>query len=127
MKNNKNIGRKGENAAARYLKKQGYKILERNIHMSHEEIDIIAKDGEHILFVEVKTRTEGADETRFGRPAAAVTKEKQRHILSAAREYLKQNPTFLYPRMDVCEVWVSKGFFSRVTRLNYIPGAYTQS
>ena len=54
--NTTDIGRQGEKLAAKYLKKLGYKILERNIHESHNELDIIAADKDYLVFVEVKKR-----------------------------------------------------------------------
>ena len=76
----KQIGDIGESLAAKLLKKSGYKIIERNLHVSHNELDIIAvhKKQKVIAFVEVKTRTVDNDlYSRFGTPASAVSKEKQ--------------------------------------------------
>ena len=83
------IGRKGERIAARFLRRNGFRVLERNIHQSHNEIDIIALNREFILFVEVKTRTvDRESEGRFGTPGAAVDRKKQARLLQAARSYL---------------------------------------
>lgn len=80
------FGKKSESIAAEYLsKKCGYKILERNYKNRLGEIDIIAKDGNTLVFIEVKaTRTEA-----FGNPKWAVTKKKQRKIAMVALGYLK--------------------------------------
>ena len=59
--NTTEIGRLGEKLAARYLRKNGYRILETNKHQSHNELDIIAANKEWILFIEVKTRSVQAD------------------------------------------------------------------
>ena len=83
------IGRIGEKAATRFLKKNGYKILEKNLHVSHNEIDIIARDKQNLVFVEVKTRTESVEnELRFGTPAQAVNYAKQKRTIQAARAYI---------------------------------------
>ena len=91
------IGRIGEDAAASLLKKQKLKVIERNIHISHNEIDIIAisKKQKLILFVEVKARTVDEDlYSPFGTPASAVTKEKQQRTLAAARGYMHSNKKY---------------------------------
>jgi putative endonuclease len=76
---------KGESIAAHHLKKNGYKILEKNYRTKLGEIDIIAKDRDTIVFVEVKSRKT----RRFGNPKWAVTPEKQRKISMVALCYLK--------------------------------------
>lgn len=103
-----NVGQYGEHIAAKFLKKKGYKILERNLHISHQEIDIVAINCDYIVFVEVKTRVmlpENADV--YSTPGAAVTYQKQIFLLSAARKYLSQNRYELQPRMDVIEVYLA--------------------
>ncbi|MCH3950349.1 MAG: YraN family protein [Acidaminococcus sp.] len=100
------FGRWGEMIAARYLVQKGYQILERNYRTPRGEIDIIAAKGGVIVFVEVKSRRgEG-----FGRPAAAVTWEKQSHIRASARIYLnrtRQNRCRI--RYDVLEILAEYG------------------
>ena len=78
-------GRKKEALAARYLEKRGYRILEKNYRTKHGEVDIIAKDKDTIVFVEVKAR----QTLRFGNPKGAVTDDKQRKISMVALQYLK--------------------------------------
>ncbi len=80
MNHNQQIGRWGEQAASEYLQKKGYTILRRNARTPFGEIDIIAQQGEFIIFVEVKARTNRA----FGTPEMAVTPLKQQHLLAAA-------------------------------------------
>lgn len=89
MKNNNFIvGRKGEDIAVEYLKKNGYKILERNKHFSKNcEIDIIAIKKKNIVFVEVKTRTTNA----FGHPFEAINKLKYNSLKMGVFSYLKEN------------------------------------
>lgn len=122
------IGRLGENIAARFLKKQKFKILERNIHISHNEIDIIAisKKRKLLAFVEVKARSVDRDlYSPFGTPASAVTKEKQARIIVAAKSYLRQNPRYFdfQPRFDVIEVYLDKSSMETL-KINYIENAF---
>ena len=116
-------GKRGEDAAAEYLSAHGCTVLARNVRLAHGEIDLIASDHEHLLFVEVKTRTVSSD-AAFGTPASAVTREKQARIISAAEEYLRRNPTELFPRLDVCEVLLSRGAESRVLSVSYLENAF---
>jgi putative endonuclease len=81
----KSLGQRGEDAAARYLKRQGFRIVERGHDSPLGEIDIIAIDGRTIVFVEVKTRT-GGD---AGHPTEAIDATKQRRMTQAALAYLK--------------------------------------
>ena len=118
------IGSHGESIACKFLKKEGYKILERNKHESHKEIDIIASNKDYIAFVEVKTRS--VDEDLFnpyGTPASAVTFSKRERLIFAARSYLRANPTDKQPRMDVIEVYLKKGSYE-VLEINHFLGAY---
>ncbi len=78
------LGREGEDAAARYLLRQGYTILERNWRTAHLEVDIVADWYGEVVFVEVKTR----HDERFAPARQAVTEAKKRNILHAAREYM---------------------------------------
>jgi putative endonuclease len=80
------VGKAGEEAAVRYLCQQGYRIVERNYRCRFGEIDLIARDGKTLTFIEVKTRRS----QRFGPAAAAVTLEKQRHLIKASQLYLIQ-------------------------------------
>lgn len=95
----------GESLAADYLAAQGYTILARNVHLGHEEIDLIAQRDCTVAFVEVKARTD-TDAARFGRPARAVSYTKQRHLIAAAEAYLRKHPGLGAPRMDVVEVYL---------------------
>lgn len=78
-------GEAGEAIAARLLRKKGYRIIATNYRTRWGEIDIIARDGHTIVFVEVKARQSG----RFGAPKEAVTPRKQRRISMVALAYLK--------------------------------------
>jgi len=81
------FGKFGEGLAARHLKKTGYRLLCRNYRTRFGEIDIIAKDADTIVFVEVKSRRSD----KFGHPRYAVTREKQARISKTALNYLKEN------------------------------------
>ena len=80
------LGDRGENVAVRFLKKQGYRILDRQHRNMFGEIDIIALDGQCIVFVEVKTRSSD----QHGQPFDAVDKTKQQKITRAALAWLKR-------------------------------------
>ena len=95
-------GLKGEILAQKYLKKQKYKIIEKNYKTRYGEIDIIALDKNYIVFIEVKTRVS----TKFGRASEAVDSNKQRYIKNVALGYLKINDLLnSNVRFDVIEVY----------------------
>jgi putative endonuclease len=97
----KTLGQRGEAAAARYLKRLGYKIVGRGTHIRRGEIDIIAVDGRTIVFVEVKTR----DSSIAGEPHEAVDLEKQKRLTRLALVYLKRHGLLDYPaRFDVVSI-----------------------
>lgn len=79
------IGQQGEQKALRHLRAAGYRILARNYRTPFGEIDIIARDATHLVFVEVKQRNTG----KYGSPKQAVTRRKQERLARAARIYLK--------------------------------------
>ena len=98
------LGNIGEDAAAKFLKKQGYKILERNYVAVGYEIDIIAQKKDVLSFIEVKSRTL-RDEEFISRPAASVTPEKQRKIICAAKFYANGHSNKKKINLDVIEVY----------------------
>lgn len=100
MADHNETGIKGEELAEKFLKKEGYKILERNWHFGKNEIDIIAKDGEFLVIVEVKTRRT-AD---FGEPEEFVTRVKQRSLIKAANGYIMIKDLDLETRFDIVSV-----------------------
>jgi len=103
--NNKALGKKGEEIALNFLKRKGYKILERNFKNKLGEIDIIARDNRVLCFVEVKTRTS----FKFGYPQEAITPTKQRQLNKVALSYLKQYNLLSKPaRFDVVSVVFEK-------------------
>jgi putative endonuclease len=97
----KSLGRRGEDAATRFLKRLGYRILARGLDSRLGELDIIAVDDRTIVFVEVKTRTT----TDAGHPADAIDATKQRRMTQAALAYLKSHGLLQYAaRFDVVAV-----------------------
>lgn len=99
------LGKNGEDVAVEYLKKNGYKVIERNFFCRQGEIDIIALDKECIVFLEIKSRTN----TEYGLPSESVTKRKIEHMLKAIRYYLYiRNLEKENIRIDVIEVYVDK-------------------
>jgi len=85
------LGRRGEDLAHRFLRKQGYIIVARNYRLSSgdAEADLIARDGGDLVIVEVKTRA--TDD--YGPPEQAVNPEKRRHLMRVAREYARKTDT----------------------------------
>ena len=99
-------GRRGEELAVQYLARHGYRIIQQNYRASCGEVDIIAKDKDALVFVEVKTRTGSG----FGSPAEAVTYRKRQQISKTALVYLSQHRLLNEPaRFDVVSVLLSKG------------------
>lgn len=124
------MGFDGETVACLHLEDNGYEILERNYSCSYGEIDIIARDEEHIIFVEVKTREEGENSSRYGRPALAVTMEKQRKIIYTAKKYMRNGywgengMCNLVPRFDVVEIYKNSSGEYVKYRVNHIERAF---
>lgn len=113
----KEIGARGENIAAFYLEKKGYRILRRNYCIRGGELDIIAEKDGIIAFVEVKTRTVGF----MSGGLESVNKRKQRLIIRAAEAYSCKNPHDLQPRFDVVEIILDG---KKVAGFNYIENAF---
>jgi putative endonuclease len=99
------LGRRGEDAAAHYLRSIGYKIIQRNFVTPLGEIDIIARDGKTIVFVEVKTREEDVPT-----PEEQVNRHKQHQLTRVAKFFLGKFDTPPAARFDVVAiVWPSAG------------------
>lgn len=103
MNRRERIGKEGERLAAEYLQRNGYALIERNWRCPFGEIDIIARDGDTLAFVEVKRRSESG----YGGASGALTLYKQRRIVAAARMYLSQIESDLPVRFDL--VAIEKG------------------
>lgn len=118
------LGKYGEDAAAEFLKKKKYKILERNLKNRFGEIDIIAKHKGDIVFIEVKTRFS----KKYGAPYEAVNYYKQERITSAAKAYLCNKKLFdANVRFDIVEVYggISDGRFE-LDKIEHIEYAIEQ-
>lgn len=110
----------GEAQAEKHLRKQGFRILGRRVRVGRkDEIDLIARDGEVLVFVEVKTRRSEA----FGRPVEAVRRDKQAHLSRAAMRHLRTlRPRPDHFRFDVVEVVGSPD--TGLTDLRHLPDAF---
>jgi len=115
-------GKKGESMVAQFLRKNGCAVIKRNFSCRFGEVDIIARAGKLLLFVEVKTRTENA----LVSGTDAVDDKKQNRIRLAAENYLsKTESDGLQPRFDVAEVTVyEKEDGTKGYKLNYIKNAF---
>ncbi|WP_415982369.1 YraN family protein [Anaerostipes caccae] len=101
MKNHRKTGMEKEETACRFLLTQGYEVIERNFYSRYGEIDIIARDGQYLVFAEVKYRRS----TAFGYPGEAVDRRKQQKIHKTAEYYLFCRGMFERPALfDVVEI-----------------------
>jgi len=91
------VGSVREEQARHYLEAQGLRLLDRNYRSRRGEIDLIMRDGDCLVFVEVRYRKSSA----YGSPAETVTYGKRRRITAAAQQYLQQNPSRLDCRFDI--------------------------
>lgn len=99
--NKREIGNRGEDCAVEFLKNNGYEILNRNFYTRKGEIDIVAKDGDSVVFIEVKTRKNN----NYGSAAEAVNAAKQKKLALTAQAYMNyKNLTDSNLRFDVIEV-----------------------
>lgn len=116
---NQILGSQGEQAAADFLQRQGYVICARNFRAAVGEIDIIAKMGDVLAFVEVKTRRG----SKYGTPAQAVNFHKQKKIIQTAKWYLRQEhlEDRCFCRFDVLEVYAVPG---QKWQVRHLPGAF---
>jgi putative endonuclease len=114
----KDVGVRGEKLAVDYLRKRGYKIIQRNFRCREGEIDIIAQKGECLVFVEVRTKKN----TAFGTPEESVTLSKREKLISLANAYLQayDKPPLSW-RIDVVAVELTPD--NRVSRLEHIENA----
>lgn len=121
MASNVRLGRQGEQAAADYLRSQGYVVLEQNYRCPLGELDIVAQKGDVVAFVEVKTRRS----LHYGRPCEAVNYHKKRHIINTAGWYIGSHAASgVRYRFDVVEVLAVTG---SEMRINHIENAFEAS
>ncbi|AKM78966.1 TPA: YraN family protein [Candidatus Beckwithbacteria bacterium] len=101
-------GKQGENLAVKFLQEKGYRILERNFRTRFGEVDIVAKDGQALVFVEVKTKSSDS----FGEPWEMVDERKLEQVKKMAQVYLQSknyNQQSMRLRIDVVGVWLDSG------------------
>ena len=112
-------GERGEEEAARYLTRSGFSILERNVRTRAGEIDLVAKEGKTLVFVEVKTRSSAA----AGEPVEAVTFHKQRQLTRLALAWLKRRGLLEHrARFDIVAIVWPEG--SRVPQITHYRNAF---
>jgi len=97
------LGKQGEQIALIHLRRKGYKILEQNWRLGKNEIDIIARDGDYLVVVEVKTRSS----TTCGEPETFVTRQKQRILIRAANAYIRWKRITSETRFDIIAITVT--------------------
>ena len=115
------LGAQGEALAARYLQRQGYRINERGVRNGRGEIDLVARQGQTLVFVEVKTRRS----LRAGNPVLAVDENKQRRLARLALDYCQQHRLLDCPaRFDV--VGIVWPLASRTPRIAHYVGAFEE-
>ena len=116
MAKHNQLGEKGENLATEILRKKGYSILAENWRSGRNEIDVVAKIGETLVFIEVKTRSTDF----FGDPSLAVSPAKQKRLIHAANDYLEQHEIELEARFDIISI-VSN---TNSTKLEHLEDAF---
>lgn len=116
MAKHNQLGEKGESLAVGMLQKKGYSILAENWRSGRNEVDVVAKIGETIVFVEVKTRSTEF----FGDPSEAVSVAKQKRLIQAANDYLEQEELELEARFDVVSIVIT----STETKLDHLEDAF---
>ena len=120
MARHNELGRKGEEIAVDFLRDKGYEVLEVNWRHRKAEIDIIAKEAEVLIFIEVKSRTN----TYFGRPEVFVDAKKQQLIADAASVYMEQVGHEWEVRFDIIAVLFHNDAYQSVDHFKdaFFPG-----
>ncbi len=115
------LGELGERAAKKHLKRRGLKFLTANFRTDRGEIDLVFKDSDCLVFVEVKTRSS----EEWNRPAAAVNKERRERLTRAGLDYLRllKNPA-VKVRFDIVEVLLADG---AVKEIRHLPNSFPMS
>ena len=120
MNSRRERGNWGEEKAAQFLRRKGYRILDRNFSCRQGEIDIVAEKGGIVAFVEVKLR-KNAD---FAEAREFVTARKQARILAAAQLWLHVHACEKQPRFDVIEVYAPNGADASSIRIEHLENAF---
>lgn len=116
----RDLGQWGERQAEKFLKRKGYNIVEKNFSCRYGEIDLIAKKGGFVAFIEVKLRKNA----EHGAAMEFVTQAKQRRILTTAQMWLMKNECELQPRFDVIEVYAPRGEMTIRPDISHIENAF---
>lgn len=116
MVTQREIGELAEKHSRNYLRTQGYEILESNWYYGHLELDIIARDGDELVIVEVKSR----NGLRYEHPSEAVTNAKMKRIVEAADAYIIEKDLDLETRFDVITII----FFGQDFELEHFKDAF---
>ncbi|SFD46004.1 YraN family protein [Spirosoma endophyticum] len=116
MAQHNETGKQGELEAVRYLQEKGYEIMTQNYRYQHAEIDLIAKKGKLLVFVEVKTRTN----LSYGNPEEFVSYTKAKLVMKAAENYIFANDWLHDIRFDIVAVTVA----GNELRINHIEDAF---
>lgn len=116
MARHNELGKKGEDIAKKMLSEKGYAIIETNWRFDKDEIDIIAKDGDELVIVEVKTRST----EYFGFPEEAVGSQKEGFLIRATEAYLEENDLDLDTRFDIVAIILN----NKETKIHHIVDAF---
>lgn len=114
------LGRWGEDLAAGFLRRKGFRVTDANWKCRFGEIDLIAADGDYLCFVEVKLRKSAA----YGSAAEFVDWRKQERLRAAAELYLVQHPTQLQPRFDVIEIYAPQGMATAEPQIYHLENVF---
>ena len=114
------LGSWGEALAAEYLRKKKYTIVAAGFRSRFGEIDLIAENKHHLVFVEVKLRKSDS----FARARDYVDRRKQDKLRITASIYLSQHPTDLQPRFDVIEIYCPEGTATQNPKITHLEGAF---
>jgi putative endonuclease len=117
MAEHNDFGKMGESMALAYLRSKGIEIIELNWHYKKYEIDIIAKEGNLLLIIEVKTRRTNY----FGEPEEFVKRSKQKQLIEGANAFLELKKRSEEIRFDIISVLYN----THTSKINHIPNAYT--
>jgi len=110
VKHNQRVGKWGEESASEYLLQKGYEVVGHNVPTPYGEIDIIARQGDILIFVEVKTRTSN----KMGVPEESITARKREHMIACAEHYAMENEIDNW-QIDVISVEGKPGTNPRIT------------
>ena len=114
------LGAWGESLAGEYLRRRHYELVAANFRCRSGEVDIIARKGRYLAFVEVKLRR-NAD---FAEAREFVTASKQARVILAAQVWLTKHPSKLQPRFDVIKIYAPEGLETKTPKINHIKDAF---